>query len=45
MIECKKCGDEMTREERVADTEKADISTEIVWVCETCGHEFISNQQ
>jgi RNase P subunit RPR2 len=43
-IICKKCGDVMIREERVDDTEKADISTEIVYVCESCGHEFIINK-
>lgn len=37
---CKKCGGDMYQEERVDDTEKADISEEVVWVCEECGHEF-----
>lgn len=31
----------MYREERVADTRKADISEEIVYYCEDCGDEFV----
>lgn len=42
-MECKKCGDDMELEEVVEDTAKADISTQKIWVCETCGHEFIVN--
>lgn len=42
--DCNKCGGEMEREERIDDTEKADISTEIAYVCEDCGHEFIISQ-
>lgn len=30
----------MEKEERVDDTSKADVSEEIVYVCEECGHEF-----
>jgi len=40
-MECNKCGADMEREERVLDTRIADISEEIAWVCEECGHEFI----
>jgi len=39
-MDCKKCGGEMYREERVDDTSKADISTERVYVCEECGEEW-----
>lgn len=42
-IICRKCGDVMYLEERVDDTEKADISTEKIYVCESCGHEFKIN--
>lgn len=43
-MECKKCGGDMYREERVGDTAKADVSEEIVWCCEDCGHEFVRYQ-
>ena len=40
-MECNKCGADMYREERVSNTEIADISEETAYVCEECGHEFI----
>lgn len=35
------CGGNMEKEERVDDTKKADISVEVVWVCEECSYEVI----
>lgn len=40
-MECRKCGGNMEREERVDDTSMADISEEIAWACEECGYEWI----